>query len=71
MYQTLINMERYEEAVSLLFERLHDPLMHHLGAVRKYMELSELLFPDGLDQPLRVTSMYQNMIHYQMFLSNH
>jgi tetratricopeptide (TPR) repeat protein len=48
-YNTLIGLERYDDAVSLFRDRLIGPLMFRLGAYRESIALLERLFPKGIE----------------------
>ncbi|HYG10419.1 MAG TPA: tetratricopeptide repeat protein, partial [Pyrinomonadaceae bacterium] len=50
LYNTLIGLERYDDAVGLFYERLEAATHFRLSAGRQRIELLELLFPDGLEQ---------------------
>ncbi len=65
LYNTLIGLERYEDAAELLDRRLDDAMRYALGAYRQHAELLELLFPDGLDQLPRLSlpSWQSNTLH--------
>jgi tetratricopeptide (TPR) repeat protein len=56
LYNTLIGLERYDDAGRLFYERLEDVTLHRLSANRQLAELQEMLFPDGLDQLPRLTT---------------
>ena len=56
LYNTLISLGRYDEAVQLYYTRLGDQLHYRLGASRQAVELLELLFTDGLDELPRLSS---------------
>ncbi len=50
LYNTLIGMERYDDALDLFDAHLDEPLLYRLSANHLRAELLEMLFPDGLDQ---------------------
>lgn len=50
LYNTLIGLERYDDACYLFYERLTTATLHRLSASRQRVELLELLFPAGLEQ---------------------
>jgi hypothetical protein len=50
LYNTLIGLERYDDAVDLFYERLGRAMLYRLSAYRQRTELLGMLFPDGLDQ---------------------
>jgi len=50
LYNTLIGMERYEEAYLVFRDRLSDATLYKLSASRQRIEMLEMLFPDGLDE---------------------
>ncbi|MCC6975072.1 MAG: hypothetical protein IT322_13800 [Anaerolineae bacterium] len=51
VYNTLIGLEKYEEAFALYTERLNLPMLRRLGANLARIELLEGLFPEGIDKP--------------------
>ena len=55
LYQTLVGLERYEDANELYQERLGNALVYTLGASRQLIELLALLFPDGLERSPRLS----------------
>ncbi|MET0646665.1 MAG: DUF4062 domain-containing protein [Pyrinomonadaceae bacterium] len=50
LYNTLIGLERYDDALTQFRERLDSATLHRLGASRQRVELLKLLFPDGPEQ---------------------
>src|SRR5712691_10264568 len=56
LYNTLIGLGRYDDAIRLFHDRLGIVMLHRLSANRQCAELLELLFPDGLDQLPRLSS---------------
>jgi hypothetical protein len=50
LYNTLIGLSRYDDALVVFRERLDDATLYRLSAGRRRAELLEMLFPDGLDQ---------------------
>jgi tetratricopeptide (TPR) repeat protein len=50
LYNTLIGLERYDDAYVVFRDRLSDATLYRLSASRQSAELLEMLFPDGLDQ---------------------
>ena len=48
LYNTLIGLRRYDEALQLYGDRLGDVLLYRLGASHQNIELLSMLFPDGL-----------------------
>ncbi len=64
LYYVLIGLERYEDAEILFNRRLDDAMLYRLNSVRKRIELLEMLFPDGLEKPPRISP------HYQAFTLN-
>ena len=56
LYNTLIGLGRFDEAVILFSERLEYPLIYRLGASLQSKEMLELLFPEGLDQLPRLNN---------------
>jgi tetratricopeptide (TPR) repeat protein len=55
LYNTLINLGRYDDAERLFYERLSDATLYRLSANRQRVEYLEMLFPDGLDQLPRLS----------------
>ena len=55
LYNTLIGLERYDEARKFFRDRLNKS-MRNLNASRQRVELLEMLFPDGLDQLPRLST---------------
>jgi tetratricopeptide (TPR) repeat protein len=56
LYNTLIGLERYDDACDLFYERLGNATLYRLSANRQRVELLEMLFPDGLVQLPRLSS---------------
>jgi len=50
LYNTLIGLGRYDDAIGLFYERLNKPMLFRLCASRQLAELLEMLFPDGVGQ---------------------
>ena len=50
LYNTLIGLERYDDALDLFDAHLDEPMLYRLSANRQRAELLEMLFPDGPDQ---------------------
>ncbi|HYP00653.1 MAG TPA: DUF4062 domain-containing protein, partial [Pyrinomonadaceae bacterium] len=50
LYNTLIGLGRYDDAIRSFYARLDAATLHRLSASRQRVELLELLFPDGLEQ---------------------
>ncbi|HEV2705353.1 MAG TPA: DUF4062 domain-containing protein [Pyrinomonadaceae bacterium] len=50
LYNTLIGLERYDDAYEVFVERLSKPMLYRLSANRQQVELLEMLFPDGKDK---------------------
>lgn len=50
LYNTLIGLERYDDAFRFFYERLAKATLYRLSASRQRIELLEKLFPDGLEQ---------------------
>ncbi len=65
LYNSLIGLERYDDAVRFFNERLDKAMLYRLSASRQRVELLELLFPDGLEQ-----SPWLNNPAYQAFALN-
>jgi hypothetical protein len=55
LYSTLVGLGHYEEAWALLRDRLSDAMVYRLSAHRQHVELLEMLFLEGLDQPPRLS----------------
>ncbi|MCB0164923.1 MAG: hypothetical protein KDI79_11895 [Anaerolineae bacterium] len=55
LYHHLVHAGRYDEACELFRDRLSNPLYFQLGAYRQQIELLSALFPDGEDQPPRLS----------------
>ncbi|HXF38114.1 MAG TPA: DUF4062 domain-containing protein [Blastocatellia bacterium] len=53
-YNTLIGLDRYDDAMQLFYDRISKVTLWRLSASRQRVELLEMLFPDGLDQPTRL-----------------
>ncbi|HYP26250.1 MAG TPA: DUF4062 domain-containing protein [Blastocatellia bacterium] len=56
LYGTLIGLGRYDDAIHLFVERLQNATLYRLSASRQMTELMEMLFPDGADQPPRLSN---------------
>jgi tetratricopeptide (TPR) repeat protein len=56
LYNTLIGLGRYDDAIRLFYGRIQDATLYRLSASRQQAELMEMLFPDGLDQLPRLSS---------------
>lgn len=69
LYNTLIGLERYDDAIRLFESRLDQALLYRLGASRKSAELLEMLFPDGLDR-LPPLGLPEWQAYVYMFLAN-
>ena len=50
LYNTLIGLRRYDDALNFFYERLNKATHFRLSASRQRVELLELLFPDGLER---------------------
>jgi len=55
LYNTLIGLEQYDGAYRVFYDRIGRSTLYRLGAARLRVELLEALFPDGLDQPPRLS----------------
>ncbi|KAF5433683.1 Tetratricopeptide (TPR) repeat [Candidatus Methanophagaceae archaeon] len=53
LYHHTVRAERYDDAVNLFYNRLHDELYYKFGAYQTIIELLRALFPDGEDKPPR------------------
>lgn len=49
LYQSLIGLERYQDAFALFRDHLHHATLWRLSASRQHAELLERLFPDGIE----------------------
>jgi tetratricopeptide (TPR) repeat protein len=56
LYNILIGLGRYDEALHLFNYRLRDALHYRLSASRQRIELLEMLFPEGLDKLPRLSA---------------
>jgi len=56
LYNTLIGLGRYDDAIHLFYERIQNATLYRLSASRQRVELLEMLFPDGLDQLPRLSN---------------
>jgi tetratricopeptide (TPR) repeat protein len=54
LFDKLIGLERYQDAVVIFRDHLHDATLYRLSASRLRVELLERLFPDGVDAPPRL-----------------
>ncbi len=50
LYNTLIGLELYDEALTVFDARLSEVMLYRLDACRERAELLEMLFPNGVDQ---------------------
>jgi tetratricopeptide (TPR) repeat protein len=57
LYHALIGLERYDDARDLFNEHLYSSF-YRLSASRLFVELLEMLFPDGLEQLPRLSNSY-------------
>ena len=55
LYQSLIGLERFEEAISVFRQHLGKATLYRLSASRLRVELLERLFPDGVENSPRLT----------------
>lgn len=65
LYNTLIGLERYDDALRIFHDRLEDAMFWRLSAQRSRVELLEMLFPDGLAQLPKLSS-----TNYRVFTLN-
>jgi tetratricopeptide (TPR) repeat protein len=56
LYNTLIGLGRYDDAVQLFYDCIEKATLYRLSASRQRVELLEMLFPDGLDQLPRLSN---------------
>lgn len=54
LYNTLIGLERFDDAANFFYERLQNPVLYRLSASRQQVDLLESLFPDGVNQSPRL-----------------
>ena len=54
LYVSLIRLGRFDEAFDVFRDRLDDAMLYRLSASRQRVELLEMLFPDGVEQPPRL-----------------
>jgi tetratricopeptide (TPR) repeat protein len=55
LYNTLIGLGRYDDAVLHFYKRLETATLHRLSASRQRADLLKMLFPDGLDKLPRLS----------------
>ena len=55
LFNTLIELERYDDAFTVFRDRLEAATLYRLSASHLRVELAERLFPDGVDQPPRLS----------------
>ncbi|MCP4514519.1 MAG: hypothetical protein GY824_04725, partial [Delftia sp.] len=55
LYNTLIGLGRYDDALVVFYNRLSSATLYRLSASRQRTELLEMLFPDGVDQLPRLS----------------
>ncbi|MGA9997222.1 MAG: DUF4062 domain-containing protein [Pyrinomonadaceae bacterium] len=56
LYNTLIELGRYDDAGDIFYERLYKPALYRLSANRQMVELIQMLSPDGSDQLPRLSN---------------
>ncbi|MFL6275628.1 MAG: tetratricopeptide repeat protein [Blastocatellia bacterium] len=56
LYNTLIGLGRYDDAIQLFTTHILDATFYRLSASRQQAELLEMLFPEGLDQLPRLSN---------------
>jgi tetratricopeptide (TPR) repeat protein len=66
LYNTLIGLGRYDDALIVFHGRLQRPTLWRLNASRQRVELLEMLFPDGLEQLPRLISPYDQAYTFHM-----
>ena len=54
LYVSLIRLGRFDDAFGVFGDRLQHAMLWRLSASRQRVELLEMLFPDGVDQPPRL-----------------
>ena len=64
LYHALIGLGRFEAAEVLFYERIEEATLWRLGSSRQRVELLEKLFPDGLENPPRLTKLDQQAFAY-------
>jgi hypothetical protein len=57
LYNSLVGLRLYDEALRLFFRYIHDATRFRLGAGRQRTELLAMLFPDGLEHLPRLISL--------------
>ncbi|HST20632.1 MAG TPA: tetratricopeptide repeat protein [Blastocatellia bacterium] len=57
LYNTLIGLERYDDAYYVFGDRIAEAILYRLSASRQHVELLDMLFPDGLDQLPRLSNL--------------
>lgn len=55
LFNALIGLERYNDALAIFYERLSRQLQYSLSSHRQRAELLEMFFPNGIDQMPEVT----------------
>src|SRR5262249_55307009 len=64
---SLIRLKRFDDAFLVFRDRLSAATLYRLGATRQRVELLEMLFPDGLEQPPRLQGLRdQNFVVYSI-----
>jgi tetratricopeptide (TPR) repeat protein len=56
LYNSLIGLRRYNDAIELFLKRLYKATLWRLSAIRQQAELIEMLFPNGLEQLPRLSN---------------
>ncbi|MDQ3919051.1 MAG: DUF4062 domain-containing protein, partial [Acidobacteriota bacterium] len=62
LYNTLIGLGRYDEALKIFRDRLGSATLYRLSAGRQRVELLEMMFPDGLDWLPRLSNVDAQVI---------
>lgn len=66
LYHALVGLGEFEAALGLFYERIGDAMLYRLGSSRQQVELLEKLFPDGLEQPPRLSKPDQQAYTYNV-----
>jgi len=54
LYHHTVRAGKFDEAINLFIDRLHDALYYRFGAYQLIIELMRVLFPEGEDKPPRL-----------------
>lgn len=64
LYNALIGLGRYDEAFNVFKDRISSAMLYRLGSNRQRVELLEKLFPDGLENPPRLSDAFDQGYAY-------